>query len=63
MPWCRPPPACVRALSRWPAMAAPMPIEAVVTSAVFWRSPRMCRLSCRSPLRLLGWWDGIGRSV
>ena len=45
------------------AMAAPMPIEAAVTSAVCRRSPRMCRLSCRSRLRPLGWWDGIDTSV
>jgi hypothetical protein len=40
-----------------------MPIEAAATSAVFWRSPSMCRLSCRSRLRPLGWWGGIDRSV
>ena len=33
---------------------APTPIEAAVTSAVFWRSSRMCWLSCRSRLRPWG---------
>ena len=42
--------------------AAIRSVRVFSTSAAFWRSSRMCWLSCRSRLRPLGWWDGIGRS-